>query len=384
MIKLSYTTDSVFWLYKSNLNTIEQIMKYNQGLMTKIGSTDSISSRNKNKINNIFCFPHNINIKKGDIIFVYNDTLKGKIKKGFYSHYIVSTNTELNKNYTDIFKDNDMQKYFVKYSSEYLYEESFNLNKLKDAFHNDTPIKSPILFNKKYTNEQIFKFIELPFDLGAFIFNIIIKKIKQKSIITPVSSKKNSKNDSDSDSADNSADNSADDSDDSNSDVSSDSADDSADSADVTSDSDVTSDDDSNQITSDSDLIFQTTKNSSGNMIPVLVILCDKISNKISINSKSKQKSELIEHYLNCGNCNTIDNNSINFKFSYILNKSNKKTKIEINIIKFDEVSDIYDSFNQMEHPYWEKEPKNPTYIINYIKDSGSEYNKCLLIKWWH
>lgn len=87
-----------------------------------------------------------------------------------------------------------------------------------------------------------------------------------------------------------------------------------------------------------------------------------------------------MEHYLECGKCNTIDNNSINLKYAYIKNNNRKE---EFNIVKFDDLEDEYEAYIIMETVYWEKNPQKSIYKINYIKDIGSEYNNYVLINWY-
>ena len=36
-----------------------------------------------------------------------------------------------------------------------------------------------------------------------------------------------------------------------------------------------------------------------------------------------------------------------------------------------------------MEIVSWNKKPTKSVYTVNYIKDSGSEYNNCVLINWF-
>ena len=50
--------------------------------------------------------------------------------------------------------------------------------------------------------------------------------------------------------------------------------------------------------------------------------------------------------------------------------------------MNFGDIEEEYEAYISMETPFWEKKPNKSTYIINYIKDSGSEYNRCILINW--
>ncbi len=160
--KQLYTLDTRFWIFKSNYSTIDTINKYNEGEYTKINMNPTYSdsdTKYKRKESNIFCFPKDEKIKKGDFIFIFNDTKKGKINRGFVKHYRVSTDCSLNTKYKDVFKDNLLHKYFVKYDLEYDYEEIFNIVKFKDNFHDEMIVKTPIMFNKKYTQINLFNFI---------------------------------------------------------------------------------------------------------------------------------------------------------------------------------------------------------------------------------
>ena len=110
-------------------------------------------------------------------------------------------------------------------------------------------------------------------------------------------------------------------------------------------------------------------------MIPVLIESCKYVKENIT-----KMTPRIyMNHYLECGRCISIDNNTIQLKYSYIKDKTKKE---ELNIVEFGDIDEEYEAYISMETPFWEKKPNKSTYIINYIKDSGSEYNRCVLINW--
>ena len=110
-------------------------------------------------------------------------------------------------------------------------------------------------------------------------------------------------------------------------------------------------------------------------MIPVLIESCKYVKENIT---KMTARSYM-NHYLECGKCISTDNNTIQLKYSYIKDKLKKE---ELKITDFSDIDEEYEAYISMETPFWEKIPNKSTYIINYIKDSGSEYNRCILINW--
>ena len=395
-----YTEDTNFWLYKTNTDTISTIDKYNQGEYTKIVLNPEYSDE-KNKYRhdstNIFCFPKEEKIKKGDYIFIFNDIKKGKIIKGFIKHYRVSSDCKLNKKYS-VFKDSLLHKYFVTFDIEYLYDEPFNIIKFKDNFHDETPdVKTPTMFNKLYTKDNMFNFKELSKDLGVFLLNLILRKVKKKQIeIKKSSSSKSSSSKSDeSDNSDAESDNSdaesdiADNESDDNSDNSDNESDDSDNESDDNSDnsdnSDNESDNNSDESKSDEEKIdyFEDNKKTKGYMIPVLVKVCDKIIKKIKDlikKNKDIKPTLFTEHYLDCGECDSIDNNNIGLKYSYLKSKNKKET---FEALDFNDIEEQYEAYQNMQSYEMDKTPSKPTFNIVFIKDNSSEYNNYILIYWF-
>ena len=370
-----YNTDSRFFIYKSNSNNIEQIKNYNNGIKTKINTNSSCSDSDdkylKVKENKIFCFPTNREIKKGDIIFIFNDIKKGKINRGYVKHIRAATDSRINTKNKDIFDDPNIQKYCFDFDLSYEYEEIFTLN--SDKFKTN--------FNKAYLNNPIFTFVEIPFEIGSFILNLILRKVKEaKPVIKKMdsnkmdSNKKNSnKKKSSSESSDSSSSESETDTDD-NDDSESDN-DDSDNSESDNSDSENDDSESDNDNTDESNDQFKDNKKVKGIMIPVLIESCKYVKENIT---KMTARSYM-NHYLECGRCISIDNNTIQLKYSYIKDKMKKE---ELNIVEFGDIDEEYEAYISMETPFWEKKPNKSTYIINYIKDSGSEYNRCVLINW--
>ena len=121
-------------------------------------------------------------------------------------------------------------------------------------------------------------------------------------------------------------------------------------------------------------------------MIPVMISSCNKIQKIISqLNIKKKKITPNIfmDHYLDCGKCETIDNNNLQLKYSYFKSKNSKKIKEEINIVDFDDIEDKFDAYQSMQIYEMDEIPKISTFNINFIKDTGSEYNNFVLIYWW-
>jgi hypothetical protein len=386
-----YNTDSRFFIYKSNSNNIEQIKNYNNGIKTKINTNSSCSDSDdkylKVKENKIFCFPMNRDIKKGDIIFIFNDIKKGKYNRGFVKHIRAFSDSRLNTKNKDIFDDPNIQKYCFDFDLSYEYEEIFTLNtdKFKTNFNKETPIKTPMSFSKTYLNNPIFTFIELPFDVGTFMLNLILRKVKEViPIIKKIDSKKidskksesiKKNNDSDSDSSDNSDSDNSDNSDSESDNSESESSE--SENSDSDNNSDSYSDDESNENdnTDNSNDQFKDNKKVKGIMIPILIESCKYVKENIT-----KMNARVyMNHYLECGRCISIDNNTIQLKYSYIKDKTKKE---ELKIVEFGDIDEEYEAYISMETPFWEKKPNKSTYIINYIKDSGSEYNRCVLINW--
>jgi hypothetical protein len=370
-----YNTDSRFFIYKSNYTNIEQIKNYNNGIKTKINTNSSCSDSDdkylKVKENKIFCFPMNRDIKKGDIIFIFNDIKKGKNNRGFVKHIRAFSDSRINVKNKDIFDDPNIQKYCFDFDLSYEYEEIFTLNtdKFKNNFNKETPIKTPMSFSKTYLNNPIFTFVELPFDAGTFMLNLILRKIKEKipviKKINSIKSESNKNNNSDSES-ESESDNSDSESESSESDNNESSESDNSDSDDESNENDNT--DESNDQ-------FKDNKKVKGIMIPVLIESCKYVKENIT-----KMTPRIyMNHYLECGRCISIDNNTIQLKYSYIKDKTKKE---ELNIVEFGDIDEEYEAYISMETPFWEKKPNKSTYIINYIKDSGSEYNRCVLINW--
>jgi hypothetical protein len=375
-----YDSNSTFWIYKSFQDNIDKIKRYNMGQRTKMDIDPLYSDENrKNKIktNKVFCFHQNKEIKKGDIIFIYNEKKVGKILKGFVKHYRVATDAKLNDSYNDIFKDTGLQKYFITFDIEYEYDEIFNMMKFKDYFHKDAPVTSPIMFSKLYLNHDPLTFNELPFQVGVFILNMILKRVKVKEIIKDnPKNKQDSKSDRESDNSE--SDNSESDNSDSESDNSESRSESrsQSDSESDNSDSDSDSEDNSKDDSIESNDQFKDNKKIKGAMIPVVIETCKKIRKDI----KNLSGILFFKHYLECNICNSIDNNNCNLKYSYL---KDKIKKVEFKIIKFDDVEDEYTAYTFMEIVSWNKKPTKSVYTVNYIKDSGSEYNNCVLINWF-
>ncbi len=367
-----YNTDSRFFIYKSNYTNIEQIKNYNNGIKTKINTNSSCSDSDdkylKVKENKIFCFPMNRDIKKGDIIFIFNDIKKGKNNRGFVKHIRAFSDSRINVKNKDIFDDPNIQKYCFDFDLSYEYEEIFTLNtdKFKNNFNKETPIKTPMSFSKTYLNNPIFTFVELPFDAGTFMLNLILRKIKEKipviKKINSIKSESNKNNNSDSESES-----------ESDSEGESSESDNNESSESENSDSDDESNENDN--TDESNDQFKDNKKVKGIMIPVLIESCKYVKENIT-----KMNARVyMNHYLECGRCISIDNNTIQLKYSYIKDKTKKE---ELKIVEFGDIDEEYEAYISMETPFWEKKPNKSTYIINYIKDSGSEYNRCVLINW--
>ncbi len=367
-----YNTDSRFFIYKSNYTNIEQIKNYNNGIKTKINTNSSCSDSDdkylKVKENKIFCFPMNRDIKKGDIIFIFNDIKKGKNNRGFVKHIRAFSDSRINMKNKDIFDDPNIQKYCFDFDLSYEYEEIFTLNtdKFKNNFNKETPIKTPMSFSKTYLNNPIFTFVELPFDAGTFMLNLILRKIKEKipviKKINSIKSESNKNNNSDSESES-----------ESDSEGESSESDNNESSESENSDSDDESNENDN--TDESNDQFKDNKKVKGIMIPVLIESCKYVKENIT-----KMTPRIyMNHYLECGRCISIDNNTIQLKYSYIKDKTKKE---ELKIVEFGDIDEEYEAYISMETPFWEKKPNKSTYIINYIKDSGSEYNRCVLINW--
>jgi hypothetical protein len=360
------------------------------GQRTKMDIDPAYSDENRKskvKTNKVFCFHQNKEIKKGDIIFVYNEKKVGKILKGFVKHYRVATDAKLNDSYNDIFKDTGLQKYFITFDIEYEYDEIFNMMKFKDYFHKDAPVTSPIMFSKTYLNHDPLTFNELPFSVGVFILNMILKKVKKKENIkdnpTIKSDSNNSHSESESESESDSRSESESESrseseSDSRSESESESRSDNSDKSDNSdnSDNDDSSEDDSKDDSIESNDQFKDNKKIKGAMIPVVIETCKKIRKDI----KNLSGNLFFKHYLECNICNSIDNNNCNLKYSY---SKDKIKKVEFKIIKFDDIEDEYTAYTFMEIVSWNKKPTKSVYTVNYIKDSGSEYNNCVLINWF-
>ena len=367
--------DTNFWIYNSNIDTIDTITKYNQGEYTKIVMNPEYSDE-KNKYrhdsNKIFCFPKEEKIKKGDYIFIFNDIKKGKFIKGFIKHYRASSDCKLNKKHS-VFKDSLLHKYFITYDIEYLYEEPFNMIKFKDNFHEDTPdVKTPTMFNKLYTKSIMFNFKQLSKELGIFILNLILRKVKKKEIEIKSSSNKTSSNKSKSQ--------------DETKDETKDETETEEESEEDESEEDESqneTEDESDETESEKIDHFEDNKKTNGYMIPVLIQICDKIKKKIQdlIKKEKDIKSSLfIEHYLECGDCNSIDNNNIGLKYSYLKSKNNKEI---FEIVEFNDIEEQFDAYQNMQCYEMNKKPLKTTFNINFIKDCGSEYNNYILIYWF-
>jgi hypothetical protein len=361
-----YNEDTQFWIFKTNMTCIETIDIYNE--------------KNKIKDVNIFCFPKKENIKKGDFIFILNDVKRGKYNKGFIKHYKAITDCKINKNH-NIFRDTLLHKYFIKFDIEYEYNEIFNILKFKDNFSDYTPVKTPTMFNKLYTNNvELFNFKQLEFDLGIFLLNLILRRVKKKiknQTLSETETETETETDDNSETETETDDNS---------------------------ETETETETDDNSETDH----FLDNKKEKGDMIPVLIETCKKINNKINdiikgkkdiIKSKKdiikgkkdiiKSKKDIIkskndinpnlfmEHYLNCGCCNSIDNNNIGLKYLYL--KNNKKI-VKFNIVEFEDIEEQYESYINMQS--YSYSVKTTTFNINFIKDNSSEYNNNILIYW--
>jgi DNA mismatch repair ATPase MutL len=128
---------------------------------------------------------------------------------------------------------------------------------------------------------------------------------------------------------------------------------------------------------------FKDNKKESGFMIPVMISTCNKIQKIISQLCQNKKKpppNKFMDHYLDCGNCSTIDNNNLQLKYSYIKSKKNKE---EFNVVDFDDIEEQFEAYQSMQVYEMDDLPKLSTFNINYIRDNGSEYNNYVLIYWY-
>jgi hypothetical protein len=323
--------------------------------------------RYRRKSSNIFCFPKEEKIKNGDFIFIFNNTKKGKINKGFIKHYRANCKCSLNNKHK-VFKDPLLHKYFITFDIEYVYNESFNMIKFKDNFNEDTPnVKTPAIFNKLYTRENIFNFKELPKELGIFILNLILRRIKKIDIKKDYNkSQKKEETEEDETEEDETEETEEDE-------------------TEETDEDEETEEDETEETEDEMDSIdhFRDNKKLNGYMIPVLIEICEIIHNKMNKiikNKKDIKEKYFMEHYLDCINCNTIDNNNIGLKYSYFKCKDKKEI---FKLVKFDEIEEEFESYQGMNSHNFNKKTVKTIFNINFIKDAGSEYNNYILISWW-
>ena len=305
-----YDDKTCFWIYRTYYDTYKQLDNFNKGYSNKYDSRDVMSDNEKNndqkhKTNNVLVFRDTPEIACGDIVFFCNVETKGKNKAGFIKHYRLSSYPRKNNKYNDIYDDNDMQKKYCLYDFEYEYEKIFNMIDLKSYCNEDTPIISPHKFNKDYVKGNVFTFTEIPASIGIFILNLITRKIREKKIVEkPIKAtaqskknipKKTSETDSEISNKSNKSNKSSE-----------------------TDDEEIEDDEDDE----DDEDEFRWNKRKSGEMIPIMIKLCKKMRNKEKMTAR-----KFMDHYANCYNCESINNNCVDLR-NILLKKGNTKINI--------------------------------------------------------
>ena len=111
------------------------------------------------------------NISKGDIIFIY--ILKDNLSIGFVICLKVKTDMLKNVNEIEIFKDSNMNNYYVKIASYYKFNNNYSVKKIDTLMKQKCPnYTSAIKFRKDYIYGNA-SFCQLNYKVGIVLFSVL-------------------------------------------------------------------------------------------------------------------------------------------------------------------------------------------------------------------
>jgi len=175
-----YTINKTYWIYQINYSLYKTIFDYNHGKNTLCDLEPEYSDQkyDEKKIK-IIPFPKDNDISKGDFILIYLIKQSGTTKQGVMCHLKAKTNCLKNSKYK-VSKDESMQKFYIEYESHYNYEKCFKLNEFKSSFNKNTPVKSPLSFTRKYTNQELYYLSKINILEAIFLLKLFDKKYKHE------------------------------------------------------------------------------------------------------------------------------------------------------------------------------------------------------------
>lgn len=310
------------------------------------------------------------NVKKGDIILIFQKPSINVKLHGFVSICQIGSDLKENKENKKIFRDINMNRFFCKIDMLENFSVPHKISQLatfiKKKCNNFTTANG---FSIKYTSDKCERaiFYILPKDIAFGIVEVLInltdeKSESEKSENIKHNSIKNNYNNSD-------ADISSDSSDSSDGDISSDNSD---------SDSDIDSDIDSDDsyCKSDNDDVRVVHGH-----IPILMIPCSDFnwskSNEMTIKNFKT-------HFFNCAKCDKTDNN--NCSFAVFFNKNEKRCKIHCEeIIDDDQIDEKLENYYNLTLQKYELTGKSRKYEHIYLYRFVSRshvYHRSILIMW--
>lgn len=326
-------------------------------------------------------------VKENDIIMIYKKESK-KNMNGFVD--ILNTKSCLldnTKTNYKVYNDKNYNKYIVKIDTLISFDP-INLPEINDKLIKSAYYKGIPSFRKKYIGTVEFKPIEK--ELGLLLMETLLNyeepqkelekpkpkgrppkkeekiKIKNKTILEEI--------EEESDQSDNN--NEDEDEDEDNDDV-------------ISFDNKSNESNQSNQ---------SNNLNNSKGLIPVMVIVCDKLINVIENGYDDDQSAviDIMQHLYSCKKCDITDNGDTRIKLHIQLKDQDKKNqgKKDRNItrinMKFTEIDSSFDTYETMIdayqnlrgycEPFFEKNNDENNISICYIDDENDMYNKCLLI----